>query len=59
MRQFDSVLSHIQRLESTKHNNDFRFSAVLKLSKAVDIGLLDFIKNIIPNENYSDETDSE
>lgn len=50
---------HIQRLESTKYNSDFRFSTVLKLSKAFDISLLDFIKNIIPNENYSDTADSE
>ena len=42
---------HIQRLESIKYNNDFRFSTLQKLSKAFDIDLLDFIKCIISDEN--------
>lgn len=52
---------HIQRLESIKYNNDFRFSTLQKLSKAFDIDLLDFIKCIISDENdyTQDEIDSE
>ena len=42
---------HIQRLESFKYNNDFRFSTIQKLSKAFNIDLLDFIKCIISTES--------
>lgn len=42
---------HIQRLESIRYNNDFRFSTLQKLSKAFDIDLLDFIKCIISDES--------
>ena len=44
---------HIQRLESTKYNNDFRFSTLKKLSNAFEIELLDFLKYILSDETYT------
>jgi transcriptional regulator with XRE-family HTH domain len=52
---------HIQRLESVKYINDFRFSTLLKLLNAFDIDILDFLGCIVPNkkECVSGEIDCE